>query len=109
MARWLVILLSALVMAASFTASSRERQLIAGIEAKIEMPLGAQSIEHCALLLVWESGGKTIRATQVASSHPSQDGFRGYSPRVSRCTVWMIEVAFDVPKRAVSAYCHGTA
>jgi len=52
MASWLVILLSAPVMAASFTASSRERQLIAGIEAKIEMPLGAQSIEHYALLLL---------------------------------------------------------
>jgi hypothetical protein len=48
MARWLVILLSAPVMAASFTASIRERQLIAGVEAKIEMPLGARSIEHYA-------------------------------------------------------------
>jgi hypothetical protein len=38
MARWLVILLSAPVMAASFTAGSRERHLITGIEAKIEMP-----------------------------------------------------------------------
>ncbi len=36
-------------------------------------------------------------------------GFEGYGPRVSRWTVWMIEVAFDVSKRAVSAYCHGTA
>jgi hypothetical protein len=68
MARWLLILLSAPVMAASFTASSRERQLIARRRLRCRWALSRLNIMR--YYYWWESGGKTVRATYVASSHP---------------------------------------